>query len=93
MVFFLFLAFVLVYNARHIHTLLKASMSSNKIFANTHIIYVSFSHSDPRPAYNGVNRNVEDVSVRLHNWDLLVKNVRGFYRVSSTLFYEKDPIL
>ncbi|KAK3801824.1 hypothetical protein RRG08_048411 [Elysia crispata] len=37
-------------------------------------------YSDPRPAYDSVNRNVEDVSVRLHNWDLLVKNVRGFYR-------------
>ncbi|GFR67510.1 girdin-like isoform X5, partial [Elysia marginata] len=35
---------------------------------------------DPRPAYDGVNRHVEDISVRLHNWDLLVKNVRGFYR-------------
>ncbi|GFN99010.1 protein daple [Plakobranchus ocellatus] len=46
---------------------------------------VHFGVNDPRPAYDGVNRNVEDVSVRLHNWDLLVKNVRAFYRIVASL--------
>ncbi|XP_005102971.3 girdin [Aplysia californica] len=34
---------------------------------------------DPRPAYDGVNRSVEDIPTRLNNWELLVRNIRGFY--------------
>ncbi|CAG5114650.1 unnamed protein product, partial [Candidula unifasciata] len=35
---------------------------------------------DPRLAYDKVNRSVEDVAARLHNWDILVKNIQGYYR-------------
>merc|ERR1711963_792044 len=34
---------------------------------------------DPRPAYDAVNRDVTDASVRLNNWEVLVRNIRGFY--------------
>ncbi|BFZ12289.1 hypothetical protein BsWGS_15328 [Bradybaena similaris] len=35
---------------------------------------------DPRLAYDKVNRSVEDATARLHNWDILVNNIQGYYR-------------
>ncbi|CAL1530394.1 unnamed protein product, partial [Lymnaea stagnalis] len=56
---------------------------------------------DPRLAYDNVNRSEEGVSVRLHNWDLLVKSIRGFYkdvlqqllvmRLPNTSAISRDP--
>ncbi|XP_076464558.1 uncharacterized protein LOC143296482 [Babylonia areolata] len=34
---------------------------------------------DQREAYGNVQRAVEDVSVRIVNWDILVKNIRAYY--------------
>ncbi|XP_070181839.1 girdin-like isoform X2 [Littorina saxatilis] len=34
---------------------------------------------DQREAYGNVQRAVEDVSVRIVNWDILIKNIRGYY--------------
>ncbi|XP_061172123.1 girdin-like isoform X3 [Saccostrea echinata] len=35
---------------------------------------------DPRPInYQNVNRAVEDVNIQLHNWEILIRNVRAYY--------------
>nr|XP_022333848.1 girdin-like isoform X3 [Crassostrea virginica] len=35
---------------------------------------------DPRPInYQNVNRAVEDVNIQLHNWEILLRNVRAYY--------------
>ncbi|XP_048734399.1 girdin-like isoform X3 [Ostrea edulis] len=35
---------------------------------------------DPRPInYQNVNRAVEDVNIQLHNWEILVRNIRAYY--------------
>ena len=41
---------------------------------------------DQREAYGNVQRAVEDVSVRIINWDILVKNIRAYYLVSTISF-------
>ncbi|XP_021348797.1 girdin-like isoform X2 [Mizuhopecten yessoensis] len=34
---------------------------------------------DPRPTNQSVNRQVDDVDARLHNWDILLRNIRGYF--------------
>ncbi|XP_062573804.1 girdin-like isoform X4 [Saccostrea cucullata] len=35
---------------------------------------------DPRPInYQNVNRAVEDVNIQLHNWEILIRNIRAYY--------------
>ena len=37
--------------------------------------------------YSNVHRTVQDVSVRILNWSILIRNIRGFYLVFFTTFY------
>ncbi|KAL5009181.1 hypothetical protein ScPMuIL_014762 [Solemya velum] len=47
---------------------------------------------DPRPAYSGLNRKVDDVSVRIHNWEILVRNIQAYYlEVLQQLLVMKLP--
>ncbi|XP_060071604.1 girdin-like [Ylistrum balloti] len=47
---------------------------------------------DPRPTNQSVNRHVDDVDARLHNWDLLLRNIRGYYvEVLQQLLITKPP--
>lgn len=56
----------------------------NKHTVNDHILHSVFSlHRDPRPAYQNVVRMVQDVNIRLQNWDILLKNIRAYYTVSK----------
>lgn len=55
------------------------------IYIHSGIIEVIF-FSDPRPInYQNVNRAVEDVNIQLHNWEILVRNIRAYYVVGNSV--------
>ena len=50
----------------HVHV----NMSNNFLF-----------RSDSKCSVEGMNMAAEDVRDRVHNWDLLMKNIKAYYKV------------
>ena len=46
-----------------------------------------FHFSDNRQGYTNVNETVDDMNSRLQNWDILIRNIKTFYVVSSTCVF------
>jgi hypothetical protein len=44
-------------------------------------------HSDSRSAVDSVISTVDDAKDRVHNWDVLLKNIQAYYQVSVVLLF------